>query len=381
MTTKPSTHTRDPYPFSAIVGQDTVKLALLLNAVSPSTGGVLIQGEKGNAKSTAVRALAKLLPPIAVVPGCPLSCDPEEPFSFCPHCRGVPYTGEPAEAQAPFIEIPLGTSEDRLLGHMDLDAALNRGDRFFEAGLLARAHRGVLYVDEINLLPDHLVDILLDAAASGWNHVERDGFSVSHPARFILVGTMNPEEGELRPQLLDRFGLSVEVTTPQDVPSRTEIMKRRLAYEQSPAQFAGQWAGEEDQLRAHLRQARRAFGDMELPAARLEQVARICLQAQTEGMRADLVICEAAKSLAAFRGHPAVTAQDVREAAPLALFHRSAHPWHPDPEPDGSGSDGSGDGSAADQGAADGAAGEPSAHGQRPADPAGHAGGSQAPGG
>lgn len=340
MTMTTSRTKRPAFPFSAVVGQETAKLALLLNAVSPTVGGVLILGEKGNAKSTAVRALAHMLPPVPVVPDCPLSCDPEHPFTFCPQCRGTRWTGEYAYRKAPFVEMPLGASEDRLLGHMDIEAAMARGERYFEPGLLARAHRGILYVDEINLLPDHLIDILLDAAASGWNQVERDGFSVTHPARFILVGTMNPEEGELRPQLLDRFGLSVEVSTPQDVASRTEIMKRRMAYEAAPALFAEQWELEEQAEQEHLAQARSAFADTELPDKRLEQVARLCLQAKTEGMRADLIICETAKAIAAYRGHPEVTAADVNEAAPLALYHRSQEPWQPEPDddPDGGGS-------------------------------------------
>ncbi|MCI3927087.1 ATP-binding protein [Paenibacillus sp. TRM 82003] len=322
------------YPFGAIVGQQSTKQALLLNAVSPSVGGVLIQGEKGTAKSTAVRALAGMMPPIPVVPGCPSLCDPAVPFEWCPACKGVPWTGAPAYAPAPFVDVPISAGEDRLIGHMDAEAAMAEGRFAFRPGLLAKAHRGILYVDEINLLPDHLVDALLDAAASGWNRVERDGFSVAHPARFVLVGTMNPEEGELRPQLLDRFGLSVHVSTPADVAERALIMSRRMEYEADPAVFAAAWEADERQERERLQAARDAFARVALSYERLEQVARLCLAAKTEGMRADLAICETAKALAAYRRRPEVTAKDVNDAASLALRHRSTAPWQPEPEPD-----------------------------------------------
>jgi magnesium chelatase subunit D len=324
------------FPFTAIVGQEDLKLALLLNAVSGRVGGVLIQGEKGNAKSTAVRSLAALLPPIPVVPGCPYRCDPEAPFVFCPHCQGRPWEGEAAWRKPPLVELPLGTTEDRLLGHPDLEALLAKGERCFQPGLLAQAHRGILYVDEVNLLEDHLVDYLLDAAASGWNRVEREGFSLTHPARFILVGTMNPEEGELRPQLLDRFGLAVEVVTPQTVEERMAVMERRMAFEQDPDTFCRQWEERQAEVAMRVSMARERLHRVQMPRERMEQVARIALEARTEGMRADLVICEAAKALAAYGGRDVVTAEDVNQAARLALFHRAREPWQPDPGDGGS---------------------------------------------
>lgn len=345
---------RPIYPFGAIVGQEQTKWALLLNAISPSVGGVLIQGEKGNAKSTAVRALAELLPPVPVVPGCPSLCDPASPFEFCPVCKGRPWDGEPGYAPAPFVEMPVSAGEDRLVGHMDVEAAMAEGRFSFHPGLLAKAHRGILYVDEINLLPDHLVDMLLDAAASGWNRVERDGFSVSHPAKFILVGTMNPEEGELRPQLLDRFGLCVEVSSPTNIAERAEIMSRRIRFNADPLAFAAEWEDEMQAERERLRRARDAFANVTLPYARLEQVARICLEAKTEGMRADLVICETAKAIAAYRQRAEVTAADVNDAAPLALRHRSSEPWQPDPEPDPGPDNGGGRQDGSDPGPQDG---------------------------
>ncbi len=334
------------FPFTAIVGQEELKLALLLNAVSPRVGGVLIQGEKGNAKSTAVRSLAALLPPIPVVPGCPYRCDPEAPFVFCPHCQGKPWEGEAAWRKPPLVELPLGTTEDRLLGHPDLEALLAKGERCFQPGLLALAHRGILYVDEVNLLEEHLVDYLLDAAATGWNRVEREGFSLTHPARFILVGTMNPEEGELRPQLLDRFGLAVEVVTPQTVEERIAVMERRMAFEQESERFCRQWVERQEEVAKRVSLARERLHRVQMPRERMAQVARITLEARTEGMRADLVICEAAKALAAYEGRDVVTAEDVNQAARLALFHRAREPWQPDPGDGGGRNETDGDGEA-----------------------------------
>ena len=356
----------DVFPFAAIVGQDDLKLALLLNAVSPKVGGVLIQGEKGNAKSTTVRALADLLPPIPVVPGCPYRCDPDMPFSFCPHCQGKPWKGEAVFSRPPFVELPLGATEDRLLGHPDLDALLARGEHRFHPGLLAQAHRGILYVDEVNLLDDQLVDNLLDAAASGWNRVEREGFSLVHPARFILVGTMNPEEGELRPQLKDRFGLAVQVTTPQDVEERIKITERRLAFNQDPETFCRQWREAQEETAHRIRLAQQLLPGVRLPRERLAEVAKLALSAGTEGMRADLVICEAAKALAAYSGRDEVTSDDVLQAARFALFHRARTPWKPDPgTPDQNGGSGEGRRDETDNG-----------HSEAAADPAtGRAGG------
>lgn len=323
----------DVFPFAAIVGQDDLKLALLLNAVSPAVGGVLIQGEKGNAKSTAARALAELLPPIPVVRGCPYRCDPEMPFSFCPHCQGEPWKGEIVYTRPPFVELPLGTSEDRLLGHLDLEALLNGGKQRFYPGLLAQAHRGILYVDEVNLLDDQLVDNLLDAAASGWNRVEREGFSIVHPARFILVGTMNPEEGELRPQLKDRFGLSVQVSTPHEVETRVAILERRLEFAHDPVTFFRRWKEKQEEVALRLRRARQLLPDVRLPRERIAEAAQLALSAGTEGMRADLSICEAAKAMAAYCGRDEVTSDDILLAARFALFHRAKIPWEPDPGP------------------------------------------------
>lgn len=325
------------FPFSAIVGQEDLKMALLLNAVSPQVGGVLIRGEKGNGKSTAVRAMADLLPPVSVVSGCSLGCDPQEPFSFCPHCEGTA-TEEKTHQQPPVVELPLGAMEDRLLGHPDLEAVLQRGERRFQPGLLAKAHRGILYVDEVNLLEDHLVDLLLDVAASGRNRVEREGFSVVHPARFILIGTMNPEEGDLRPQLLDRFGLSVQVQTPSESALRLLVMERRMAFAQDPAGFYTQWAHAQREEADRLKRARQRVNRVSIAPERLEQVARICTEARTEGLRADLVICEAAKAHAAYEGREEVSADDVNLAARLALSHRAREPWQPDPGPSGGGS-------------------------------------------
>ena len=243
------------YPFAALVGQESLKTALLLNAVDPRIGGVLISGEKGTAKSTAARALAALLPDQRVVAGCPFRCDPGSPNPACTHCGGQ--VEHPAtDVQVPFVDLPLGATEDRVLGSLDFERALREGRRAFQPGLLAAAHRGVLYVDEVNLLPDHLVDILLDVAASGVNVVERESVEVVHPSRFLLVGTMNPEEGELRPQLLDRFGLMIEVSGPRDPAIRAEVVRRRIAFEADSVTFAGRWEAEQSALRAQIATAR-----------------------------------------------------------------------------------------------------------------------------
>src|SRR5512147_162084 len=243
---------RPVYPFAALVGQERLKKALILNAVNPLIGGVLIRGEKGTAKSTAARGLAELLPPLAVVAGCPFHCDPDKVEMMCDHCRKRQAQGETLPRRhrpMPVVDLPLGTTEDRLLGTIDLEKAIKSGEKHFEPGLLAAANRGILYVDEVNLLDDHLVDVLLDAAAMGVNVVEREGISFTHPARFILVGTMNPEEGELRPQLLDRFGLCVEVTGLHNIDARMDVVARRLAFEADPEAFAADWQGEQEALR------------------------------------------------------------------------------------------------------------------------------------
>src|SRR5690606_15369695 len=309
------------YPFSAVVGMDDLKLALLLNAVSPRVGGVLVRGEKGTAKSTIVRALAAQLPAVDVVPACRFACDPAAPDPSCPdgpHDPGGPAARRPAA----LVELPVGASEDRVAGSLDVERALTEGVKAFEPGLLAAAHRGVLYVDEVNLLHDHLVDLLLDAAALGTCYVEREGVSVRHAARFLLVGTMNPEEGELRPQLLDRFGLTVEVRASRDPGERAEIVRRRLAFEADPAGFAGRWADAEAGLAARVSAARQRLERVRLPDARLEQIAAVCAGFEVDGLRADLVTANAAIAHAAWRGRDEVTSADVRAAARLALPHR-----------------------------------------------------------
>ncbi|MEE1941547.1 putative cobaltochelatase [Streptomyces sp. TRM 70361] len=309
-----------PYPFSAVVGMADLRLALLLNAVSPAVGGVLVRGEKGTAKSTMVRALAALLPRIEVVPGCRFSCDPHRPDPRCPD--GPHETGRGATRAAHLVELPVGTSEDRLVGALDIERALSEGVRAFEPGLLAQAHRGVLYVDEVNLLQDFLVDSLLDAAAMGASHVEREGVSVRHAARFLLVGTMNPEEGELRPQLLDRFGLTVEVAASRDTGERMEVVRRRLAYEADPDAFAARWVAEENALRERIAAARALLPDVRLGDPALRQIAATCAAFEVDGMRADIVMARTATALAAWAGRTEVAAEDVRQAALLALPHR-----------------------------------------------------------
>ncbi|GGW94581.1 putative cobaltochelatase [Streptomyces chryseus] len=309
-----------PYPFTAIVGQDDLRLGLLLNAVSPAVGGVLVRGEKGTAKSTAVRALAALMPQVAVVAGCRFSCDPGSPDPACPD--GPHEAGGGVSRPARTVELPVGASEDRLVGALDIERALAEGVKAFEPGLLADAHRGILYVDEVNLLHDHLVDLLLDAAAMGASYVEREGVSVRHAARFLLVGTMNPEEGELRPQLLDRFGLTVEVAASRETDQRVEVVRRRLAYDDDPAAFAAKWAGEEAALRARIVAARALLPEVRLGDGALRQIAATCAAFEVDGMRADIVMARTATALAAWAGRTDVLAEDVRQAALLALPHR-----------------------------------------------------------
>jgi magnesium chelatase subunit D len=309
-----------PYPFTAIVGMDELRLALLLNALSPSIGGVLVRGEKGTAKSTAVRALSALIPQVEVVPGCRFSCDPAAPDPACPDGPHEPGTGTARPAR--MVELPVGASEDRLVGALDIERALSEGVKAFEPGLLADAHRGVLYVDEVNLLHDHLVDLLLDAAAMGASYVEREGISVRHASRFLLVGTMNPEEGELRPQLLDRFGLTVEVAASRETDERVEVVRRRLAYDEDPAAFAARWDGEEKALRERIAAARALLPSVRLGDGPLRQIAATCAAFEVDGMRADIVMARTATALAAWAGRTEVIAEDVRQAALLALPHR-----------------------------------------------------------
>ncbi len=307
------------YPFTAVVGLDDLRLALVVNAVSPAVGGVLVRGEKGTAKSTVVRALAALLPPVDVVEGCRFACAPGAPDPACPDTGRH---GAPVTRPARLVELPVGASEDRLVGSLDLERALTTGVSAYEPGLLAAAHRGVLYVDEVNLLHDHLVDLLLDAAALGRSYVEREGVSVQHAARFLLVGTMNPEEGELRPQLLDRFGLTVEVTATRDPLERAEVVRRRLAYEADPDGFAQRYAADDAELAASIAAARERLSAVVLGDRALQEVTTVCAAFDVDGLRADLVTAKAAVALAAWAGRTEVSTEDVRTAARLALPHR-----------------------------------------------------------
>jgi magnesium chelatase subunit I len=314
-----------PFPFSAIVAQDDLKLALQLAAVDPTVGGVLVFGDRGTGKSTAVRALATLLPPIRAVAGCPYRCDPAGDLAACPAGCGALAGGARAaavEVPVPVVDLPLGATEDRVVGALDLEAALARGERTFEPGLLARAHRGFLYIDEVNLLPDHLVDLLLDVAASGENVVEREGVSVRHPARFVLIGSGNPEEGELRPQLLDRFGLSLDVKTPDDVAVRVEVVKRRLAFEQDPRAFVAAHAAEDAALTARLRDARARLREVAVPDAAVGRAAALCGALGTDGLRGELTLIRAARAAAALEGAAEVSDRHLRRVAALALRHR-----------------------------------------------------------
>jgi magnesium chelatase subunit D len=310
-----------PYPFSAIVGQEDLKLSLLVNAVSPEVGGVLVRGEKGTAKSTAVRALAGLLPGIAVVSGCPYSCDPTAPNPACP---AGPHPPDASTGTRPvrLVELPVGASTDRLAGTLDIEKALSEGRKAFEPGLLAAAHRGILYVDEVNLLSDHLVDLLLDVAAMGVNHVEREGVSVRHPSRFILVGTMNPEEGDLRPQLLDRFGITVEVSGNPAPADRVEVVRRRLRYEEDPGSFAAAWSAADNELAASVESARRRLPGVGLDEDILFRISTLCAELGVDGLRGDLVTAKTARTLAAWDDRDEVLLDDVKRAALLALSHR-----------------------------------------------------------
>jgi magnesium chelatase subunit I len=314
----PASPGRPTFPFSAIVGQDELKLALLIAAVDPGVGGVLAFGDRGTGKTTAIRALAALLPPMRVRAGSRYNTDPETEAPVPDDTA----TDAVATIPVPVVDLPLGASEDRVVGALDLEQALAHGRRRFEPGLLARAHRGFLYIDEANLLEDHLVDLLLDVAASGENVVEREGISLRHPARFVLVGSGNPEEGELRPQLLDRFGLSVEVTTPTDLPTRIEVVKRRDAFERDPPGFRAAWEEQEAALRARIVAARRRLPAVRVPDAALERAARLCLALGTDGLRGELTLVRAARAAAALDGVPEVTDAQLRRVAPPALRHR-----------------------------------------------------------
>ena len=308
------------YSFSALVGQEQMKLALILSVINPALGGVLIRGEKGTAKSTAVRALTALLPEQAVIDGCRYGCGPDHGELWCEDCRGR--APEKAYRKRPLVELPLGATEDRLLGSINLEEALVKGESRFEPGLLAEANRGLLYVDEVNLLDDHLVDSLLDAAAMGRNIVEREGVSVSHPARFTLIGTMNPEEGELRPQLLDRFGLCVEVRGLADPHLRQEVVRQRLEFEKDPDSFVDRFRPTEMELGLKIDQAAKRLPATELPDEAVRNAVKICLDLGVDGHRGDLTVVKTALTLAAWRGLDRPGPDEVLAAAELALPHR-----------------------------------------------------------
>ena len=335
MTTSPLQQRTEPrFPFTAIVGQTAMKRALILNAINTRIGGVLIRGKKGTAKSTAVRSLAALLPEVTVLRGCPYSCAPENRQGLCQWCQpqgedaeqwgggGSQEEAPPVTRQVRIVDLPVGATEDRLVGSLDIEQAIKTGSRSFEPGLIATTHRGILYVDEVNLLNDHLVDVLLDAAAMGRNYVEREGISISHAAEFILVGTMNPEEGDLRPQLLDRFGLAVEVDSAFTAEERREVVKRRIDFEADPYRFMDRWQDIEAQERDRILRSQRLLGQVKVSDDILELITDICAEYQVDGLRADIVMYKTASTIAAYEGRTDVLAEDVREAAEMALLHR-----------------------------------------------------------
>ncbi len=313
------------FPFSAIVGQEEMKRALMIAAVDHSVGGVLVFGDRGTGKSTTIRALASLMPKMKVVSGCQYNCDPEESAqSLCEQCQSPKKYGELKSrlTPVPVVDLPLGATEDRILGALDLERALTKGEKVFEPGLLARAHRGFLYIDEVNLLEDHLVDSLLDVAASGENVIEREGLSVRHPARFVLIGSGNPEEGELRPQLLDRFGLSVEVKTPDEISTRVKIIKLRDEYESDPQSFIKKWKRKDGQIRQRINKAREAISSVDVPDDIVEKTAKLCAQLGTDGLRGELTLIRSARVLAALDNRTKVTTEHIKEMSLCALRHR-----------------------------------------------------------
>jgi magnesium chelatase subunit I len=318
------------YPFAAIAGQERMKTGIILTVINPTLSGILIRGEKGTAKSTAVRGLAEILPLLEVIRDCPFHLAPDEYGDCCTQCRNgncreKRLNGEPAETvkrKIAVVELPVGATEDRVVGTIDLEEALQQGVKHFEPGLLAAAHRGILYVDEVNLLDDHVVDVLLDSAAMGVNTVEREGISYTHPARFTLVGTMNPEEGELRPQLLDRFGLCVNVEGSRDTTQRVEIMERRAAFEEQPEAFAARWEEASRELAAAVVAARKHYPSVTVERRYLFDIASYCIDVGVDGHRGDIIMLKTAKTLAALHGRTAVTLNDIEEAAQYVLPHR-----------------------------------------------------------
>ncbi len=311
------------FPFTAIVYQDEMKLALILNVIDPGIGGVLIMGEKGTAKSTTVRALADLLPEIEVIKGCRFNCSPEGPF--CSDCLEKIKNGNSLETEKKkmrVVELPLGVTEDRVVGTLDIEHAIKKGEKRFEPGILAEANRNFLYIDEVNLLEDHVVDLLLDSAAMGINTVEREGISFTHPARFILVGTMNPEEGELRPQLLDRFGLCVQVNSLRDKSLRMEILKRKAECDDDPEGFLRKWEPEQKKLLEKILKAKENLKKVEIGDEALSLVVEITSQLNLDGHRADIVMLKSARAYTAFNGKEKITSEEIKKVAPLALRHR-----------------------------------------------------------
>ena len=316
---------RSAYPFTAIVGQEEMKLALTLSVIDAHIGGVMIMGHRGTGKSTAVRALADLLPPIVKVRLCLYGCDPERLNELCDDCIArLSSEGKlPAEkSQVPVVDLPLGATEDRVCGTLDIERALVEGVKAFEPGLLARANRGFLYIDEVNLLEDHLVDVLLDSAASGRNIVEREGISVRHPAQFVLVGSGNPEEGDLRPQMLDRFGLFTQITTITDLDQRVEIMIRREKFERDPATFIEEARAEQMKLRAQIARAKKRLTGVNLPREQLRLLASLCVALEIDGHRGELTLARASRALAAFEGRSEVSNEEIRRVALMSLRHR-----------------------------------------------------------
>ena len=313
------------YPFTAVVGQERMKRALVLNAVNARIGGVLIRGERGTAKSTAARALAALLPTVETFSDCRFGCDPNRPTTWCTECRERSENGDKRKVElipTPFVNLPVSATEDRVVGTLDIEKAIQKGERHFEPGVLADANRGLLYIDEVNLLDDHVVDLLLDSAAMGMNIVEREGISFSHPARFILVGTMNPEEGDLRPQLLDRFALSVDIRGIRETRERVLIMEHNLAYEEDPEAFREKWLPKEQELSQQITKAKKLLPEVQYSSKNLVDIANLSTSLQVDGHRSDLVILKTARAHAAFEGRTAITGRDISLAAELAYPHR-----------------------------------------------------------
>lgn len=321
----PITKIRIVFPFTAIVNQEKIKLALLLNAINPRIGGVLIRGAKGTGKSTTVRAVVDLLPEIEVVEGCPFNCNPSDPTNMCDVCRSNTLDDNLsfASRKMEVVELPIGATEDRVVGTLNIERAIREGIRALEPGILAGSNQNVLYVDEINLLPDHITDVILDSAASGWNTIEREGISVRHPSRFILVGTMNPEEGELRPQLLDRLALHTEIFTIKDPNKRIDVMKLNLEFENDPIGFRERFSGEQEKVKAKISRAKEILNDVVVPDYLYEAVARMCIALNVDGHRPDIVIIKSARTLAAFHDRLEVEPSDILDCSYLAISHRT----------------------------------------------------------